>query len=431
MPGSGKTTWVFSHIEQRSKEKWIFVSPYLKECGGHDTSKDVTHKGRIKEKLPTLDFKNPCPKHGKGSKKESFKKYITEGHNIATTHQLWTMLDAECADIIAEQGYNLVIDESLNLVEPFDDFTSFDIELALKAGAMKPNEDNRLIWDDSIFRNQRYFGTMSELRTLCNIGALYLYGDEVVIYQVPPKIIQSAQEIIVLTYGFAHSVMGAWCSVYDVPYYIDRTVKLHKSNATILSELKDRLNLVPIPKPILDMAQEEKDQGRSILNKTWYDERATKEDLETLKKSFRIVVDNSFDGGPIFWTTFKDYKEALQGKRFTRKKRIKLDDADFTRDPFVAKNMRASNEYRDCTNCIYAVDVRMNPWLYGYLKSRGAEELDEDIYALLEMVQFLFRGAVRNQDDDEKYPNHMNVLIASPRMLKLLQKWLTGKISVE
>ena len=436
MPGSGKTTWVFSHIQERSDEKWIFVSPYLKECGGYDSAKDVTHIGRIKQKLPSLDFKNPCPKHGKGSKKESFKRYITEGHNVATTHQLWTMLDAECADIIAEQGYNLVIDESLNLVEPFEEFTSFDIELALRAGVMISADDGRLIWDDTVFSKNQYHGAMSELRQLCKIEALYLYGDEIVIYQVPPKIIQSADEIIVLTYGFAHSVMGAWCDVYNIPYYIDRSVNLYKTNDEIIQELRSRLNIIDIPKSLLDMDTQEQEQGREILHKTWYDERATEEDFKTLRNCFRSIVDNSFDDGPIFWTTFKDHKNTLQGKRYTRKRRVTLqgdseESMTFTRDPFVPKNMRASNEYRDCTNCIYSVNVRMNPWLYGYLKSRGAETLSEDIYALLEMVQFLFRGAVRNQDNDPHYPNHMNVFIASPRMLALLRGWLHGEISVE
>ena len=429
MPGSGKTTWVFEHIKNNKHEPWIFVSPYLQECGGYDSSKDINHNGRIRDVLPDMNFKLPDPLHRGDTKSRAFKRLIRQGENISTTHQLWRMLDDECAGIIEEKGYNIIIDESLNLIETYEAVDQNDIRGLIRSKMIILNEvDGSLKFNDDDYPN--YKGIHYEVKKLCDIGALYLYGDEVVIHQVPPKVMMSAKEVIVLTYGFEHSIMGAWCEVCNIPYYIDKSVVLYKSNNEIIDELLHRINLIPIPASI---SRYDGYMNSSIFTKSWFDKVDSCEEgeeiLDKIKSSVVSVVKNKFDKGNIFWTTFKDYKVDLQGLRYTRGKNIKLDGKEWKRDPFVAKNMRASNEYRDCTNCIYLVDVRLNPYLFNYLKGKGGKSLREDIYALLEMIQLVFRGAVRNQEGDP-LGNHLNLLVGSPRMYRLLNDWLNGKIVV-
>ena len=427
MPGSGKTSWVFEHIKSNSSERWIFVSPYLKECGGLDTNSGEYHKGRIREEIPEMYFKTPTPKHKGESKSKAFKELLKSGDNISTTHQLWKMMDIECADIIQEQQYKIVIDESLNLIETYEDFDQMDLRVALQGKMIHLGEDtHRLHWNNDLYPNYNK-GKFKEIKHLCDVGALYLYGDEVVIHQVPPQAILSAKEVIVLTYGFKHSVMGAWCEVCGIPYKVDNEVKLYKSNDQILEELVDRISLIEIPKTFIDIHN---GSHRSIFTKGWFENSYTDAHRKSILSSLRYVVDKRFDKGNIFWTTFKDYKDELKGKRYTRSKTVTLDDRTWKRDPFVAKNMRASNEYRDCTNCIYLVDVRINPYLKGYLIKHGATMFNEDTYSLLEMLQFIFRGAIRNKQDDV-IGNHLNLFIGSPRMCKLLETWLKGEMEVD
>lgn len=427
MPGSGKTSWVFQHIRDNPQHKWIFVSPYLKECGGLDVSTDEYHKGRIREEIPELNFNTPTPKHKGHSKSKAFKELLKEGKNISTTHQLWKMMDSECADIINTQQYKIVIDESLNLIETYEDFDQMDLRVALQGKMIIQQEDNhRLHWNETLYPNYNK-GKFKEIKHLCDVGALYLYGDEVVIHQVPPQAILSAKEVIVLTYGFKHSVMGAWCEVCEIPYKVDTDVKLYKSNDEILRELVERINLLDIPRYFIEINNNTR---RDIFTKGWFENVYNTQYQQDIVSSLKYVVDKKFDKGNIFWTTFKDYKDDLKGKRYTRSKTVTLDDRTWKRDPFVAKNMRASNEYRDCTNCIYLVDVRINPYLRGYLTEHGAKRFDEDIYSLLEMLQFIFRGAIRNKEEDE-LGNHLNLFIGSPRMCNLLKTWLQGGIEVD
>src|SRR5690554_2552791 len=427
MPGSGKTSWVFGHMRSNQDERWIFVSPYLKECGGLDTANDEYHKGRIREELPEMDFQTPTPQHKGGSKSKAFKELLKQGHNISTTHQLWKMMDSECAEIIHKQQYKIVIDESLNLVETYEEFDQMDLRVALHGRMIIPDgDDPRLIWNDEAYPNYTK-GKFMEIKHLCEVGALYLYGQEVVIHQVPPQAILAAKEVIVLTYGFKHSIMGAWCEVCRIPYEIDTTVKLYKSNEEIRQELLERINLIDTPKSFIKMNEETK---KSVLTKSWFEEVYKDEHKKEITSSLKYVVDKKFDKGNIFWTTFKDYKDDLKGKRYTRSKTITLDGRTWKREPFVAKNMRASNEYRDCTNCIYLVDVRVNPYLKGYLSRHGARMFNENVYSLLEMLQFIFRGAIRNKQDDP-LGNHLNLFIGSPRMKRLLEVWLEGHTQVD
>lgn len=427
MPGSGKTSWVFGHMRANSEERWIFVSPYLKECGGLDTSTEEYHKGRIREELPEMDFQTPTPQHKGGSKSKAFKELLKQGHNISTTHQLWKMMDSECAEIIKQQQYKIVIDESLNLVETYEEFDQMDLRVALQGKMIIQEEGtHRLVWNADLYPNY-VRGKFKEIKHLCDVGALYLYGIEVVIHQVPPQAILAASEVIVLTYGFKHSVMGAWCEVCKIPYHIDNTVKLYKSNQEILEELRDRINLLDIPKGLVDIDQQ---TSRSIFTSGWFDNCFNESAQKKIKSSIDWSVKQHFDKGNIFWTTFKDYKDDLKSKRYTRSKKVTLDGRTWKRDPFVPKNMRASNEYRDCTNCIYLVDVRMNPYLKSYLYRHGAASFNEDIYSLLEMLQFIFRGAVRNQQGDV-LGNHLNLIVGSTRMKRLLENWLSGTIQVE
>lgn len=427
MPGSGKTSWVFSHIKENSNDKWIFVSPYLKECGGLETKTNINHKGRIREELPELDFQVPTPLYQGASKSKAFKELIKNGKNVSTTHQLWKMMDSECAEIIYKQGYKIIIDESLNLIQTYEDFDQMDMRVALQGQMIiKQGGTHRLQWNDELYPNYSK-GKFKEIKHLCDVGALYLYGDEVIIHQVPPQAILAASEVIVLTYGFKHSVMGAWCDVCSIPYTIDTTVKLYKTNEEIRDELRERINLLDTPKCITEINS---NSLSSIFTSGWFDNEFTDDNKKKIKASIDWFVKQYFDKGNIFWTTFKKSKDDLKSKRFTRHKKVTLDGRTWKRDPFVPKNMRASNEYRDCTNCIYLVDVRMNPYLKSYLFKHGAEGFVEDVYSLLEMIQFIFRGAVRNQQGD-LLGNHLNLIVGSPRMKRLLEGWLEGQITVD
>ena len=102
------------------------------------------------------------------------------------------------------------------------------------------------------------------------------------------------------------------------------------------------------------------------------------------------------------WTSFKAQKDNIAPHRFNK--------------CFVPCSCRATNEYRDRKNLAYCVNVFFNPFLRQYFEQCGCE-IDDDGYALSEMVQWIWRSAIRDG-------NEINIYIPSARMRALLQNWL-------
>ena len=101
---------------------------------------------------------------------------------------------------------------------------------------------------------------------------------------------------------------------------------------------------------------------------------------------------------------WKDYKKKLQGKGYTR--------------GFLSINMRATNEYRDRTSVAYIANRYMNPVIKNFFVNHNID-VDEDGFALSEMLQFIWRSAIR--DGKEIW-----IYVPSMRMRNLLKQWINN-----
>lgn len=78
--------------------------------------------------------------------------------------------------------------------------------------------------------------------------------------------------------------------------------------------------------------------------------------------------------------------------------------------------MRASNKYRDRTSIAYPVNRYINTGVKNFFIKHNVE-IDEDGFALSEMLQFIWRSAIR--DGKEIW-----IYIPSVRMRNLLKMWI-------
>lgn len=341
--GSGKTTWVFEHIRSHPDRKWVFVSPYLDEAG------DGNSKGRIQKELPELNFKSPATTP---SKTADFLRLAQKGRNIAITHKLFTGFTPEVAEVLREQEYHLVIDETIDLVQFYDDINSQDVKFLILAGMVICDpKTGMLAWNSEKWPN--YTGRDIKIKQLCEMNCLWLYGDDVLIQRIPPTCMKACKTVTILTYLFEASLMHCWMQLNSMPweYYQPETMRTNKQIKDIIRPL---LTLTQPTKLITDLQRSS--QGLYVTNifkKGWYDLIATDDDFHSIKKSIEITLKKDMGKGEVFWTTFKDYEPKLQGIGYTRAKKVNGE----LRKPFVSKNMRASNEYRDCVNCIYTVNI--------------------------------------------------------------------------
>ena len=105
------------------------------------------------------------------------------------------------------------------------------------------------------------------------------------------------------------------------------------------------------------------------------------------------------------WTTFKMSKDYLKGKGYS--------------GGFMPINIRATNELKHKYAVAYLANRYLNPVIKNFFIDNNIE-VDEDAFALSELIQFIFRTRIR--DDEEIF-----VYVPSKRMRLLLKKWLKEK----
>lgn len=105
----------------------------------------------------------------------------------------------------------------------------------------------------------------------------------------------------------------------------------------------------------------------------------------------------------MIWTSYKLLKEQLENRHY--------------RDGFVPCTAKATNKYIKYPYAAYCVNRYMNPVLLNYYTSRGCE-VNADGYALSEMVQWVWRSAIRDGESS------IRLYVPSSRMRRLFTGWL-------
>ena len=440
--GSGKSTYAIKMMKESSK-KFLYVTPLISETE------------RVSTAVPGMSniTNDMCKSQGK-TKREMLKVMLESGTNLAITHALFESMTEDLVSVIKDKGYVLVIDETVNCMSTIR-LSTTDVKLLYENSAIKEemceNGAYRLEWVDG---NELEDSYMLKSKSLFQSHKEIYKGKDnnILAWSLPPLIYKSLMEVYVLTYNFEGCDMSCYLKFHNIPY---NTVTLHRGE------------LVPLKSPVdgryfKNIIKVERHQGiNSIgasaggnskpLSKSWYTHR----NPEIAKKRAKQVRDctynffNNLHKSPSkqnLVTVFCDdeiYDEVARqrGKvhverEYKTKYGIKSGilrapfksvgripgDMDKNsqewkkRQCFVACNTRATNLYSDRTHCAFLIDVYLPPSVNLFLNQFDIE-VDEDLYALNTLVQWLWRSAVRNHQE-------INVYVPSKRMRHLLLKWL-------
>ena len=141
------------------------------------------------------------------------------------------------------------------------------------------------------------------------------------------------------------------------------------------------------------------------LSINWF--QKDKSDVKQLKNN----IDNCFNNiwrkessKKKLWGTYKVSFNQLKGKGYTKS--------------HLNFNTKATNSYKDRNCLVYAVNVFMNANEKVFYHRYGVE-VDEDVYALSIMVQWIWRSAIREGND-------IYIYIPSRRMRNLLTDWINS-----
>lgn len=403
--GAGKTSYAIQEMKSPFGGRFIYVTPYLKEIN------------RVIE-ATDKDFKEPTNKNNEGSKLEGLRKLVSKGENIVCTHELFKLCNHEILDLIEEMGYILMLDEVLNVVNKIN-ITKDDINMLCDTGRIKINEDGSIIWKDSA-----YEGKFEELKYLSKNDNLFLFNNTFMFWTLHSKSFEVFKEIYIFTYLFEGQIQRYYYDLHKFEY--EKYSVIHNGIEYKLvpynNKLDNRENIAKRLNVYEDKGKSKfnsnfcKRPTKNMFSTRWLkncDEETTRRINRNLDSYFRGVKASVSDS---FWTTIKDAAPKLKNKKATYYKTEKNSN-------FVSVNIRATNEYKHCTSCAYIYNRYMNPVEKAFFEFHNVK-VDEDMLACSDLIQFLFRGVIRNGNSKEV----LNVYIPSIRMRTILYKYLKYEI---
>lgn len=390
--GKGKTTSAINFINQSDdEEKFLFITPYLKEVE------------RIKKNCPTKKFRQPCFLNGR--KLDGIKELINRGDNIVSTHALFQKFDLEVIDLCRAKNYTLIMDEVTDVVERYE-ISNDDFNI-LKEKFIDIDETTGLLkWRNS---DDDYYGKFAEEKRLCELNSLAYYGGSIMMWLFPIEVFNAFRKIYILTYMFDAQVQRYYYDYYKLPYQYIYVSGDCVENYFFTDDInKKSKNLYDYGKliHILDDEKLNRIGDREYdLSKTWYDRNKNNASIKQLKNNITNYFINrrKTKTKENMWTTFKDYKSLLTAKGYGR--------------GFVSLNMRASNEYAEKTSVAYPVNRYIDPGIKNFFLKHNVA-VNEDGFALSEMLQFIWRSAIRKGEE-------IYVYIPSIRMRNLLKQWIS------
>lgn len=434
--GSGKSTFLIQQIINKNpNKKFIIVLPTLDEIERY--KHDIN--------MPTYE---PFPHTDKGTKEfvnktQSLQNLIAEGKSpILATHQLIYHINQTTIDLLKKSDYELIIDECLQCVDIYKrkGFYRDDLRTLIKANDIVVDEDGFLIWQN---KNNKYKSRYNDIKELSELHSLmYLpkknggYSDNVLIWHFPIVFFSLFTKTYIATYLWNGSMQRSYFDMNNIDYlhmtisgktpnqYLDiysrykEITKRQECFALIRlygckTDNKGKLNNIGTPDK----------ENKRPLTVNWYKKskksdnqlnlRLLKSNTESYFKNFAKtkIEDN-------MWTTFNDYRANIQGKGYTGKKDTNKENRH--KQCFVACNAKGTNDFRHKKSLAYLINTYINPSYKQFFESHGTT-IDEDLYALSELLQWIWRSQIREGKT-------INLYIPSLRMRELLRRWALGKI---
>ena len=236
--------------------------------------------------------------------------------------------------------------------------------------------------------------------------------------QLPIKLLEVAKRIIILTYMFEGNILSSFLKLKGIQYSPFTEVVLNNVDK---QEIRD---LITLHKP--RFFRQWKFMDNLPLTYTWYsgntvskERRITNKDISDITKYIKSVKHACCaDWKDVIYTFPKCRSMLDETSRMSKINPEELKRVDVLQEKrtWLASNTRATNtlSYKWCL--IHCYNRYPTQSVMQYLKDYGVE-INNDVFALSEMLQWIWRSRIRNQED-------IYLAIASYRMRVLFREWL-------
>ena len=250
---------------------------------------------------------------------------------------------------------------------------------------------------NSDYKGDKVEGTAYEpLATMCDLSQLLLIDGKTIVWEMSADMLRKFKKVIICTYLFEGQLFSSYLKKHGIEYEINKFGKQPQEVKHLFDVVDDsHLNMIGADDYALSKSYFEKPSTRQGARDV------CRKHLNTVMRKWGAKTDNRL------FTCFKTDKSFIGDKRYTKN--------------WLPFNCRATNEFKDVEHVAYLVNVFPSPILIKAAHGKDTE-FNDDIHALGELLQFLYRGCLR-----ENKP--MKIYLPSSRMRKLLFKWLDGEFT--
>lgn len=401
--GSGKTTAAINFVNALPPEqKVMFIVLY------NDEVKRIKDSCREKNLME--------PNYENGRKLYGLRELLTSGENIVSTHALLELLEEEDINLIKEQNYICFIDETINCISAYNEEDSDcymhpkDIEVLTKYYSSVDESTGLLKWNVPDYTDGRFI----KEKKLMDNNRLMMNSAGKLFKVFPISILMAFKEIYVFTYIFEGSIMYCYIKQHGIEYKNLYITGDCLENLTITDDPTNKVVVKKNYRELINILDDDKlnkiGDGYYDLSVGWYMKRATDKDKKKLQLNMRNFFEHKVGAKAkeCLWTTFSSQRNLLSSSDSGKYKRYS--------DCFASINMRASNNWSDRTSVAYLVNRFMNLDICNYFENDDIRP-DQNLFALSEMLQFIWRSAIRKNKP-------INLYIPSSRMRGLLKDWI-------
>ena len=420
--GSGKTSYIIQLLKKSiqaykvafdtdvdSVPKYLVITPYLDQID------------YIKEQVPEAI----APISTAKNKSENLIGLLQNKTDIILcTHNLLHRFSE--FDLL--KPYTILIDEAIDVIEVmYDDgeqddsktISVEDIQILIKSGMARETEDRFIEWIGDEYKGLVYSNKDNNIYKYLLNKSLAIREDKV--YKLlSPRLFDICQDIYVFTYMFDAQNMYYYCRYFDIPFEYWHIIKDGDKYDVQKGKAEDSNHTYPIH--IYD--GELNNIGKNGLTKNWFVKNASETEIDQLQRNIYNYLRNicpkfgvKANVGNIIWTTFKKYAGGIAkgNDKCTLDRKTKAGKEK--KGNFVSCTARATNNYRHANVVAYAVNRYQKPEITRFFQEKEGIVYDEDKFALQEMLQFIWRSAIREG-------NPINGYIPSKRMRDMLNNWL-------
>lgn len=398
--GSGKTSWSMQYINEHTDENVLYITPYLSELEEHFN----VHENDL-EQRPRPHAIRPftIPQRTSKTKLENIETFLGYGRDIASTHALFKRFNVACKQQLERTPYTLILDEAVTPVEQFVLPHKDDMKYLEKHKAIQiDNVTGQVHWIEDVENLDTRYNDIYELAI---DHRLFRVDGSFYVWQYPPEIFTLFDKVFVMTYLFDGSLLKYYFDLHGISY-TNKCIVNDSGKYTLADYRKPDKTAIKERLHVYDGKMNSNFKQRRTTFSSNYFKNSTKHkpEITQVRNNLINLFQNQYNAKSTetMWTTFKDSKHLLSGKGYT--------------NGFVPCNARATNEFSDRKYLAYCLNLFMQPEICKYFTTKGID-VNQDLWALSEMVQWIWRSAIRNGQDVYLY-------IPSERMRTLLLQWL-------